>query len=129
MSREVCAIWQRLNCLKSSFQGLNSAATHTMPDVGPSESRDGTRVPAKPTGVICRPTASSVRWPMTSEVIEGNERTAYVALERVSSREQGIAYGTRVLWRRSHRSSPRTGKPSTWRRVAGRKMSGEVRAA
>jgi len=30
-----------------------------------------------------------------------------------------IAYGARALWRRSHRSSPRTGKPSTWRRVAG----------
>jgi hypothetical protein len=30
-----------------------------------------------------------------------------------------IAYGARALRRRSHRSSPRTGKPSTWRRVAG----------
>ena len=35
------------------------------------------------------------------------------------SPERGIAYGGRPLWQRSPRSSPRTGKPSTWRRGAG----------
>ena len=38
---------------------------------------------------------------------------------RSASTERGIAYGTRVLWRRSLRSSPRTGEPSTWRRETG----------
>jgi hypothetical protein len=33
--------------------------------------------------------------------------------------ERGIAYGTRVLRRRSLRSSLRTGEPSTWRRETG----------
>ena len=35
------------------------------------------------------------------------------------SPERGIAYGGRPLWQPSPRSSPRTGKPSTWRRGAG----------
>ena len=34
-------------------------------------------------------------------------------------RKRGIAYRARALWQRSLRSSPRTGKPSTWRREAG----------
>jgi hypothetical protein len=50
---------------------------------------------------------------------QGNGRDTYVALSRLANEECGIAYGTRVLWRRSPRSSPRTGKPSTWRRGAG----------
>src|ERR1700694_2213438 len=33
--------------------------------------------------------------------------------------EHGIAYGTRVLGRRSLHSSPRRGKPATWRRETG----------
>jgi hypothetical protein len=33
--------------------------------------------------------------------------------------KRGIAYGARALWLRSPHSSPRTGKPSTWRRGAG----------
>jgi len=31
----------------------------------------------------------------------------------------GIAYGARALWQRSPHSSPRPGKPATWRRGAG----------
>src|SRR5205807_2262108 len=38
---------------------------------------------------------------------------------RSAPTERGIAYGTRVLRRRSLRSSPRTGEPSTWRRETG----------
>ena len=33
--------------------------------------------------------------------------------------KRGMAYGGRPLWSRSPRSSPRTGKPSTWRRRTG----------
>ena len=38
---------------------------------------------------------------------------------RPMSTERGMAYGGRPLWSRSPRSSPRTGKPSTWRRRTG----------
>ena len=38
---------------------------------------------------------------MTNEVIQGGERDAYAALLRPTSWEQGIAYGARVLGRRS----------------------------
>ena len=38
---------------------------------------------------------------------------------RSAPTERGIAYGTRVLWRRSLHSSPRTGEPSTRRRETG----------
>jgi hypothetical protein len=38
---------------------------------------------------------------------------------RPSRTEHGIAYGARALGQRSRRSSPRSGKPATWRRAAG----------
>lgn len=57
---------------------------------------------------------------------QGLERSTYVTLLRPSRPEDGIAYGTRVLGRRSLRSSRgshapprRTGKPFTRRREAG----------
>ncbi len=56
---------------------------------------------------------------MANEAIQGDERGTYLALGRPAAREQGIAYGARALWRRSRRSSPRPGKPATWRRGAG----------
>ena len=36
-----------------------------------------------------------------------------------SQTERGMAYGGRPLWSRSPRSSPRRGKPGTWRRRTG----------
>ena len=63
---------------------------------------------------------------MPSEGIQGDEWGAYVALVTYDKDERGIAYGTRVLWRRRPRSSRRsndrpgrTGKPSTGRRGPG----------
>ena len=56
---------------------------------------------------------------MGNDPIQGDERNAYVTLPRCMSEKLGIAYGTRVLWQRSLHSSPRTGKPFTWRREAG----------
>lgn len=49
------------------------------------------------------------------------ERTGCLSRARECpvSRECGIAYGARALRRRSLHSSPRTEKPSTWRREAG----------
>jgi hypothetical protein len=56
-----------------------------------------------------------------ASLLKGTDRAAYVTLERPAQGEYGIAYGTRVLWRRSVNSSRRgnglpgrTGKPSTW---------------
>jgi hypothetical protein len=61
-----------------------------------------------------------------SERPQGLKRSTYVTLPHPSRSENGIAYGTRVLWRRSLRSSRgshapprRTGKPFAWRREAG----------
>ena len=66
------------------------------------------------------------RGAMGSDPIEGPEWGAYVALGRCPVTERGIAYGTRVLGRRSFRSSRgshappgRTGEPSTGRRETG----------
>jgi hypothetical protein len=50
---------------------------------------------------------------------QGDGWDTYLALTRLASRNCGIAYGARALRRRSLRSSPGTGKPSTWRREAG----------
>ena len=66
------------------------------------------------------------RWAMGNDPIEGPEWGAYVALGRCPMTERGIAYGTRVLGRRSFRRSRgshappgRTGEPSTGRRETG----------
>ena len=65
----------------------------------------------------------SARWASGNDPDQGNERAVYVALDTSTTRKRGIAYGTRVLWRRSPHSSRRcharprrTGKPSTGRR-------------
>jgi hypothetical protein len=50
---------------------------------------------------------------------QGDERGAYVTLARPLAQERGIAVEARASRRRSLRSSPRAGKPSTWRREAG----------
>lgn len=62
----------------------------------------------------------SGRWVAGSDPAQGNGRGAYLALEeRLTLRECGMAYGTRVLWSRSLRSSLGAGKPLTWRRQTG----------
>ncbi len=61
----------------------------------------------------------SAGWAVGNDPTQGDELGAYVALERLADRECGIAYGARALWRRSPRSSPRPGKPATWRRGPG----------
>jgi hypothetical protein len=67
---------------------------------------------------------------------KGDEWAAYVALDTYDEDERGIAYRTRVLWRRSCRSSRRsharpgrTGKPSAGRRTTGDRTPGIVRYA
>ena len=67
---------------------------------------------------------------MPSEGIQGDELAAYVPLDTYTRDERGIAYGTRVLWRRSPHSSRRrddrprrAGKPSTGRRGSPRKRA------
>ncbi len=42
---------------------------------------------------------------MPSEGVQGDEWATYVPLDTYNKDERGIAYGTRVLWRRRSRSS------------------------
>src|SRR5919199_3826425 len=56
---------------------------------------------------------------MASEAIQGGQRDAYVALLGSAAGKRGIPYRARAPWGRSPRSSPRSGKPATWRRGAG----------
>src|SRR5256886_15156767 len=63
---------------------------------------------------------------MPSEGIQGDEWATYVPLDTYNKDERGIAYGTRVLWRRrcrssrrSHARSRRMGKPSAGPRRPG----------
>jgi len=57
------------------------------------------------------------RWPVRS--LKGMSGAPTSRSIRSAPTERGIAYGTRVPRRRSLRSSPRTGEPSTWRRETG----------
>src|SRR3954470_8973480 len=72
----------------------------------------------------------SARWTSWNDPDQGDERGAYVALDTSTTRKRGIAYGTRVLRRRSPHSSRRrhdrprrAGKPSTGRRGSPRKRA------
>lgn len=101
-------IWQRLDCLKSNPK---------WPPVDPSPQR----LRAMLTHTQCWDYALSNLIGLGDErrVRLRDEWTAYVTLSRSYIVNHEIAYGTRVLWQQSLRSSPRTGKPSTWRREAG----------
>lgn len=57
------------------------------------------------------------RWAVVNEPLKGMDGMPKSRSFPMCKR--GIAYGARALWQRSLRSSPRTGKPSTWRRGAG----------
>lgn len=108
LHRKTRVIWQRLNCLKSNPE---------WPPVDPP--------PQRLMAMLIRVR----RWDRAPDNLIGlgdtrrvwirDEWTAYVTLLRNYLVKHGIAYGTRVLWQQSLRSSPRTGKPFTWRREAG----------
>jgi hypothetical protein len=57
------------------------------------------------------------RWAAGNDPLKGTNRVP--KSHKFPMHKRGIAYGARALWQRSLRSSPRTGKPSTWRREAG----------
>ena len=61
------------------------------------------------------------RWRTTP--LKGMSGTPTSRSTRSAPTERGIAYQTRVSRRRSLRSSPRTGEPSTWRRETGGLMT------
>ena len=101
-------IWQRLYCLKSNPM---------RPPVDPSPQR----LRAMLIRIQCWDDAPDNLIGLGDEqrVRLRDEWTAYVTLVRNDTVNHEIAYGTRVLWQQSLRSSPRTGKPSTWRRETG----------
>ena len=85
---------------------------------------------ARPPGYAesMRSAERSARWASGNDLDQGGERGAYVVLETSGMRKRGIAYGTRVLRRRSPHSSRRrhdrprrAGKPPTGRRGSPRK--------
>jgi hypothetical protein len=101
-------IWQRLDCLKSNPK---------WPPKDPSPQR----LRAMLTRVRCGNDAPDNLIGLGDErrVRLRDEWTAYVTLVRNNTVNHEIAYGTRVLGQQSLHSSPRTGKPSTWRRETG----------
>ena len=106
--RKTRVIWQRLYCLKSNPK---------WPSVDPSPQR----LRAMLTRVRCGDDAPDNLIGLGDErrVRLRDEWTAYVTLVRSDTVNHEIAYGTRVLWQQSLHSSPRTGKPFTWRRETG----------
>src|SRR6516225_3514502 len=57
------------------------------------------------------------RWAAGNDPLKGTNRVP--KSHKFPMHKRGIAYRARARWQRSLRSSPRTGKPSTWRREAG----------
>jgi hypothetical protein len=107
MPRQTCAAWPRLDCLKSNPDRPYQARRY-------AGYRDATVLD----GILHR---------LSNDLSVGYQRmTLGVGMNgRPNPRSQAtsvnfrIAYGARALGQRSFRSSPRTGKPSTWRREAG----------
>src|SRR5258708_807355 len=116
-----------LDCLKPNLQKVQMPARR-------KDTRHRRRVPGRSRPLAGPPFGCGA---MSSEDIQGDEWAAYVALDTYDEDERGIAYRTRVLWRRSSRSSRgshappgRTGKPSTdGRRRTGDRTTGIVRYA
>jgi hypothetical protein len=118
-SRKTRAIWRRPDCLNPSSRGCKATSSDTTSWSG-----------AAGTGrLIVRRlnSPSGGRWPVRP--LKGTDGAPTSRSMRRSGRESEIAYGARALWRRSLRSSPGTGKPSTWRREAGISITQRGRSA
>ncbi|GLI02905.1 hypothetical protein Pa4123_81830 [Phytohabitans aurantiacus] len=81
-------------------------------------------------GIADLPTQPPEHGAMPSEGIQGDEWATYVPLDTYDKDERGIAYGTRVLWRRRPGSSRRShdlprspGEPDTGRSRPGDRAS------
>ena len=111
-------IWQKLDCLKSNPK---------WPTEGPSPQR--LRAMLTRTRSWDGAPGNLIGLGDERRVRSRDEWTAYVTLARNDTVNHEIAYGTRVLWQQSLRSSPRTGKPSTWRRETGNSTPGLERYA
>jgi hypothetical protein len=108
--RETCAARLRLNCSKPNPDWSNQARRHS--DCHAAAALDGiSRLPTNDLSAEYQAMSLGVR-------MSGQPNPHYQA----TATNFRIAYGARALWRRSPRSSPRTGKPSTWRRGAGVSM-------
>jgi len=106
------AIWSRMDCLNPSHQRWNVTSRVTACKGA--------------VGRIGRSTFRRPKLPLPSDGQRGRSRGRTGDLSRAItfiSCGHGIAYRPRGPWRRSGRSSPRTGKPSTWRRAAGALMA------
>ena len=105
-SRKPRAAWQRLDCLNPRFLRWNaSPPDHNAYTSGPSgySGLEGVAGTLRPVGDGERPHLRN--------------RTGCLPCATTSdTRKRGIPYGARALGERSPRSSPRTGKPPTWRR-------------
>ena len=106
------AIWSRMNCLNPSHQRWKRTFCVTA-------CKDAV-------GRIGQFRFRCPKLPRPSDGQRGRSRGRTGDLRRAitfNSCGHGIAYGPRGSWRRSGRSSPRAGKPSTWRRTAGALMA------
>jgi hypothetical protein len=109
--RKARAIWSRLDCLNPSHQRWKRTSRATACQGA--------------AGRIGRFHFRRPKLPLPSDGQRGRSRGRTGDLRRAITFDlhgHGIAFGPRGSWRRSGRSSPRTGKPSTWRRTAGATM-------
>ena len=106
--RKTRAIGSRMDCLNPSHQRWTSTSRATACQGA--------------VGRIGRFHFRRPKLPLPSDGQRGRSRGRTGDLRRAitfDSHGHGIAFGSRGPWRRSGRSSPRAGKPSTWRRTAG----------
>lgn len=110
MPCETCEVRSKLHCLKPNPEGSNQAGRHAVYRV-PAASNGINRLPIDGQSAAYRAMSPGVR-------MSGRPNPRYSAT-RGNFR---IAYGARAPRQRSLHSSPRSGKPVTWRREAGVSM-------
>jgi hypothetical protein len=110
--RKTRAIWSRMDCLNPSLQRWKRTSRATA-----CQGADGR---------IERFHFRRSKLSLPSDGQRDRSRGRTGDLRRAitfDSHGHGITFGSRGPWRRSVRSSPRAGKPATWRRTAGASMS------
>lgn len=106
--RKTRLAWLRLHCLNLSFHGVKAPADETTTEL---------ILPFMPGCLSCPANVLERHGVPARHFKEANEEPT--PTYRSIRAEFGIAYGTRVLWRRRPHSSQRQGKPATWRRGSG----------
>jgi hypothetical protein len=116
-----CPSWLELDCSNPNLRACQDATPGNVVDYRVQPMNEGSELEptlASATPYICGSCKTASAGDCHRQG-QGDEWETYQGLECATCADHGIPYGGRPLWVRSRRSSPKSGKPTTWRRAAG----------